>query len=370
MNEEVLYSIALTKALPMNYRVQNVLLERFGTAKSVYDNRHSLRDTMPDVSDRLVRALSHMDEYLPEAEKAMLFAQEKGIECILKADSHYPSRLQVCDDAPILIFYRGSANLNTQHTLSMVGTRRCTEHGKKFCHDFLHELQEFCPDTLVISGLAYGIDIAAHRAAMDCGLPTVGVLAHGMEQIYPRSHERDALRMERNGGVLTEHTPYSHVEKVNFLTRNRIVAGMADATIVVESREKGGALITANFANDYNRDVFAVSGRPDDATSAGCNVLISENKASLLNTAQNFALAMRWITTTEKKKPKPNAALVHLTEQEQAVVARLKDTDYGKDMNQLAVETNISFDKLASVLFDLEMNGVVKTLGGGRYFLR
>ncbi len=369
MNDEVLYSIALTKVLPKNYLAQNILLERCGSARGVYDNRHSLRDTLPDASDKLVQAVSGMDEYLPFAEKEMLFVREKGIECLCKSDSRYPKLLRECGDAPIILFYRGAVDLNALRVISIVGTRRCTEYGQAFCRHFLRDLRKLFPDVLVVSGLAYGIDIAAHRAAMENGLSTVCVLAHGMEQIYPRSHERDAVEMEKNGGVLTEYTSYSNMEKINFVSRNRIVAGISQATIVVESKVKGGALITANMANGYNREVFAVPGCIDKEESAGCNALIRDNKATLLMSAQDFVFHLGWATSADELRSIQREIFPELTDEERTIVTRLRATREGLDVNQLSVDTNIAPFRLVALLPDLEARNVVKMLSGGRFVL-
>ena len=213
MNEELLYTIALARVLPLNAPVQNALIDQLGSAKAVYENRQTLKDILPDSTGRLINSLARMDEYLPRAEQEMRFV-EKGH---IKSDPKYPARLRECPDAPILLYYCGNTDLNAQHSISIVGTRHCTEYGKDFCLHFLKELSMMCPETLVISGLAYGIDINAHRQALANNLNTIGVLAHGLDQIYPRMHRDTAVQMTQRGGLLTEFMSESTAEKINFV---------------------------------------------------------------------------------------------------------------------------------------------------------
>ncbi len=370
MNEEALYSIALTRVLPMNSHVQRVLLEKLGSAQEVFNHRHSLKDVMPDATEVLTHALARMEENLDYAAKELEFAQREGIACICQSDPLYPARLKECDDAPIILFYKGTANLNAMHVISIVGTRRCTEYGKNFCQHFLKELASLCPDVLVVSGLAYGIDIAAHRAAMGSGLPTVAVLAHGLEQVYPRYHQQTAEQMTGNGGLLTEYTSYSKIDKVNFVSRNRIVAGLADAVIVVESRDRGGALITAGIANDYNRDLYAVPGRVKDESSAGCNKLIWDNKASIMAaSATDFVMRMGWETAANTAKPVQREMFPNLTDEEKRIVSVLQNCDEGTGINHLNVKTNLPIPRLTALLFEMEMKGIIRKLSGGRYMM-
>ncbi len=370
MNEEALYSIALARVMPMNSQAQCILLEKLGSAKEVYNHRHSLKDVIPETNEWVMKTLARMDENLDFAEKELEFAEQRGITCLCLGDQHYPTRLRECADAPIILFYRGSADLNNAHVLSIVGTRQCTEYGKRFCQHFLNELATLCPDVLVVSGLAYGIDIAAHRGALACGLPTVAVLAHGLEQIYPRHHQHVAEQMTEHGGVLTEYASYTKIDKVNFVSRNRIVAGLADAVIVVESKERGGALITARIANEYNRDVFALPGRVKDECSAGCNKLIWDNKAMIMpDTAAEFATYMNWKTNADASRPIQREIFPNLTDEEKKIVAFLQKNDEGANLNQLSIATNLTIPRLTSLLFEMEMKGIIKTRGGGLYLL-
>ena len=352
MDNELLYAIALTRVLPYQSQVQNQLLEAVGSATALYEARHQLKDLLPEASHRLVESVVQMEEHLQRAEQELAFAQEKRIQVILRKDLAYPARLRECPDAPLVLYYRGTADLNARHILSIVGTRKATEYGKSFCQHFLRELAQLCPDTLIVSGLAYGIDINAHRQSLANGLPTIGVLAHGLDQIYPRMHRQTAVEMLSQGGLLTEYLSQTVPDKLNFVARNRIVAGIADATLVVESAVKGGSLITAGIAGDYGRDVFAVPGRLGDTASAGCNALIRNSQAVLLQSAEEFVENMGWATLKKENTPVQRELFPELNPEELYVYQALKGSD-GKQMNILTVETNIPIGRLSSILFDM-----------------
>ena len=366
MSDEILYLMCLSCALPYQSQVQRQLLEAAGSAKALYVHRHELRDIVPDTSERLAGIVAQLDQHLARAEEEAAFAEKNRISIIGCDDLRYPARLRECLDAPVLVYYRGSADLNSRHMLSIVGTRKATDYGRTFCQRFLADLARLCPDTIVVSGLAYGIDIQAHRHALQNGLQTIGVLAHGLDQIYPRMHRQTAIDMLRQGGLLTEYMSRSTPEKVNFVSRNRIVAGMTDATLVVESAQKGGSLITARIANDYDRDVFAVPGRIGDPASAGCNLLIRDNRASLLQSAEEFVEEMGWATLQKEKQPVQAELFPELSSDEMAVFCALKGCE-GKHLNQLTVDTNIPIARLSSLLFDMEMRGLVRVMSGGTY---
>ena len=370
-DQETIYTMVLTRTPYVNTATQHLLMEELGSATAVFDHRRHIRDFYPDASDKLDAALQEMEAQVPRAEEELEFARLHHIRCLCYHDADYPSRLRECDDAPLLLYYKGNADLNRTYVINMVGTRHCTEYGKDICRRFVNELATLCPDVLVVSGLAYGIDIHSHRAALDNGLDTVGVLAHGLDQIYPRLHRDTAIQMTSQGGLLTEFMSRTNADKMNFVRRNRIVAGMADATIVVESAEKGGALITADIATSYHRDVFAFPGRANDPYSQGCNRLIRDNKAALLQNAQDFVEAMRWQSppTANRKATGIQGELFHdLCEEEQCIVDCLQQAE-SLQINALAVATNLPVHKLSAFLFNLEMKGVVRLLSGGMYRL-
>ena len=258
--------------------------------------------------------------------------------------------------------------MNRLHIIAMVGTRMATPYGKQFCADFVRDLAALCPDVVIVSGLAYGIDIHSHRAALANHLPTIGVLAHGLDRLYPYHHRQTAKEMISNGGLLTEYLTETNPDPFNFVERNRIVAGMTDATIVVESALKGGSLITASLANSYNRDCFAVPGKIGDEFSKGCNQLIKDNKASLITNAEDFINAMGWQTTSAKPEAIQRNLFVELSDEE-ALVVKILQQRGDLHINTLTVEANMPIHQLTSMLFGLEMKGVVKALVGGVYHL-
>lgn len=366
--DERICSIALTLCPGVGRIGAKRLIEGIGSAVEVFKHREELPGMIPGVSGALVASLDAPDAFR-RAEQEMEFVEKNRLQCLTLHDGAYPSRLRECEDAPVALFYKGSADLNRLHVINMVGTRHATDYGKRFCNDFLHDLSALCPDVLVVSGLAYGIDIQAHRAALDSQLATVAVLAHGLDTIYPSVHRQVAIRMLSQGGLLTEFLSGSSPEKHNFVARNRIVAGMSDATIVVESAVKGGSLITADLAFGYHRDCFALPGRAVDLYSAGCNRLIRDNKAMLIQSAEEFMEAMGWQSDEALVSGGIQRSLFpELSDEEQMVVQLLMQRG-DLHINTLVVESNIPVGRMSSILFNLEMKGVVKALVGGTYHL-
>ena len=372
MNDnEILYTMALTRQLRLNSAQQQLLLRELGSATTVFENRHDLTHLFQEHAKGVAAALAGMETVLPRCEQELAYAHDHRIKMLCWNDEAFPARLRNCEDAPILLFYLGSANLNATHVVSMVGTRHCTERGRDLCQRFVAELRQLCPDVLVISGLAYGIDIASHRACLDNGVATVGVLAHGLDEIYPRVHRSTAIEMLQNGGLLTEYMSQTTSEKMNFVQRNRIVAGMADATVVVESAAKGGSLITAEMANGYHREVFTFPGRLSDEASAGCNLLIRKNQATLITSAADLMQDMQW---EPAPLPSSDAALQtplfpDLSADEQCIVDALIKLDTDASLNDLSTTLNQPQHKLTPTLLSLEMKGLVKLKAGGRYHL-
>ena len=301
MQDEQIYTLALTRIYGLGLVGACNLIREMGSAGDIFRYRKELPERIPGVSEKLVQALD-CPEAFKRAEEELLFAERNNIQCITLNDEQYPARLRECEDAPLALFYRGNASLNALRVVSVVGTRHATPYGEEICRNFMEELAETCPDTLVVSGLAYGIDIHAHRAALQHKLPTVGVLAHGLDRIYPSAHRETAVKMMDNGGLLTEFMSGTNPDRQNFVKRNRIVAGMCDAVVVVESASKGGALITAELAESYHRDCFAFPGKVTDIYSAGCNQLIRNNRASLILSAEDFIQSMGWNQTHSNKQ--------------------------------------------------------------------
>lgn len=366
--EEVYYAIALSRMTGFNLQQALQLYRELGGAQAVYDHRHDISDVMPDSSQRLVESLRNWDDALKRAAAEMEFITRHGIRALTFNDPDYPERLRACDDAPLILYYKGNADLNRRHVVGVVGTRRCTSYGQDLTRRLVSRLRELCPDVLVVSGLAYGIDICAHREALACGLDTVGVLAHGLDTIYPNHHRQTAVDMVGHGGLLTEYISQTEPFANNFRQRNRIVAGMSDAVVVTESAYKGGALITARIAQDYGRDVFAFPGAVGAPYSEGCNKLIRDNKAALITSADDLMADMGWQTAEQKPEAVERQLFPDLTAEEQAVISQLQQTN-DLQLNILSVKSNIPIGQLTAILFSLEMKGVVRPLAGGTYHL-
>lgn len=367
--EECICSIALTQVPGIGHIWAKKLVDGIGSAADVFRFRQELPERLPGVNNRVVEALD-CPQALVRAGEEYEFAEKNHIQCLTLVDERYPSRLRECDDAPIALFFKGNADLNALRIINMVGTRNATEYGKQLCASFLRDLKILCPEVLVVSGLAYGIDIHAHRAALANSLPTIGVLAHGLDRIYPSVHRKTAVDMLQQGGLLTEFLTGTNPDKHNFISRNRIVAGMADATIVVESAAKGGSLITADIAESYHRDCFAFPGRTMDASSIGCNQLIRDNKAALLLSAEDFVKAMCWDASSQSRKAEnvQRNLFPELSEEEQRIISLLQ-AQGALQINTLVVEADIAVHKMNAILFELEMKGVIRILAGGMYQL-
>ena len=364
--------MALTRLTNFNFQQALELYRTVGSAQQIFEHRNDIGDIVEDCSPRLMEALKDWDEPMKRAELELKYMQEHQIRALTLNDDDYPQRLCECTDAPIILYYKGNADLNQAKIINIVGTRQCTQYGQDLIRRFVSALREYCPEVLIVSGLAYGVDINAHRQALENSYPTVGVLAHGLDQIYPRMHRNTAVQMVQHGGLLTEFPSRSNADKKNFVQRNRIVAGIADATIVVESAQKGGSLITAEIAESYGRDVFAFPGRIGDTYSEGCNNLIRSNRAGLITSALDFVKAMGWETEVQIHQQLSQGLqqelFPDLSEEEQHIVKALTGTD-SKQINILAVDTAIPIGKLTSLLFNLEMKGVVRLLSGGCYRL-
>ncbi|MFD2100245.1 DNA-processing protein DprA [Flagellimonas iocasae] len=301
---------------------------------------------------------SHLDE----AEAEYEFIAKEGISPSYFMDEDYPHYLKHCMDAPILLFQRGDINLNQKRIISVVGTRNITNYGSAFCEAFIEEIAPL--DPIIVSGFAYGVDITIQKAAMDRGLQTIGCLAHGLNQIYPKAHKKYASKMEQKGGFISEFWSSSNPDRENFLKRNRIIAGISEATLVVESAEKGGSLVTADLANVYNREVFAVPGRYSDKFSKGCNDLIKQQKAHLLTSAAELIYLLGWDLEEKKDESAVQKQLfIELDETEQSIYSYLQLN--GKQvLDTVALACNLPIFKTSSTLLGMEMKGVIRPLPG------
>jgi DNA processing protein len=367
-SEEIYYTIALTRMTGFNQAMALQLYQTLGSGMAVYENRQNIGDVIPDATPRMRETMKDWDDALRRSAAEMEFIEKNGIRALTLHDADYPQRLTECADAPILLFYKGSADLNKQYVINIVGTRHCTTYGKDLVNHFVSDLHRLCPDVLVVSGLAYGIDICAHRQALAKGYETVGILAHGLDQIYPYHHRDTAAEMVQKGGLLTEYMSQTQALPNNFRQRNRIVAGISDATILIESAYKGGGLITCRIAQEYGRDVFAFPGAVGAPYSEGCNRMIRNNTAALITSAQDFVESMGWQTIEHKTEAVERQLFPDLTPEEQSIVSVLQKTN-DLQLNIISVQTNIPIGQVTALLFQLEMKGVIKAMAGGTYHL-
>ena len=370
--QEIISAIALTRISFFSLAELLELFRRVGSAEEIVAHSQHIRDLLPDASDRLTQAFTDIGQALRYAESELRTAESMGVRPLVMGDDDYPSRLLECADAPLVLYYQGSASLNQKRVVSIVGTRRCTPYGQDLVRRFMSELRSLCPQVLVVSGLAYGIDICAHREALAQGYDTVGVVAHGLDDLYPPSHRLTADQMLKQGGLLTEFPTCTRPDRLNFVRRNRIVAGLSDATLLVESAIRGGGLITTRIANDYGRDVFAFPGAVGAPYSEGCNDLIRRQGAGLIMSAKHFVEAMGWQNDAQLSEAQAQGIerqlFPELTADEQRVVAVLQRKN-DLQINILSVKSGIAVGPLTALLFSLEMKGVVRTMAGGTYHL-
>ena len=357
-HEDLFYVLALLKVEGVGDIVAKKLLTHCVEPALVFKNTSQLK-ALGGIGAVLLRNLKDSSIFR-KAEAELQFIQNHHINVCYFQDEDYPERLRHCIDGPVLLFTSGNINLKNRKIISIVGTRQITPHGIDCCRSLIAELTPLNP--VIVSGFAYGVDIVAHQAAIENKLQTIGVLAHGLNQMYPKSHKRYITKMEENGGFLTEFWSSSNPDRENFIRRNRIVAGISEATIVIESADKGGSLITANMANDYNRDVFAVPGRISDTYSQGCNNLIKTQKAQLLTSAADLIYGLNWDLETASKAIQKQL-FVTLEEDEQRVYDFLSKT--GKElMDIIALECDFPIFRISSILLNMELKGVVRPLPG------
>jgi DNA processing protein len=368
--QDLLYKIALTLLPDVGNVTAKNLLAFSGNAESVFKEKKSSLLKIPGIAertaDKLLADLSNKN-YLLRAEKEIRFIEANKAEVIFYTDEKYPSRLKYCHDSPVLLYYKGSADLNTAKIVSVVGTRTPTEYGKELTKQFVSELAG--SGILVVSGLAYGVDVLAHKTALESELDTVGVVAHGLDRIYPSVHESIALKMQSQGGILTDYMSGTNPDRENFPSRNRIVAGMCDALVVIETRLKGGSLITAEIANSYGRDVFAFPGRANDEFSSGCNAFIKRNKAVLIENAADLLYVMNWEDKPKKVSAGKQIPLpVNLNAKEKKIVDVFKDKQ-SVHIDEICYLSGFTVSDVAANLLQLEFTNVVRSLPGKMYQL-
>lgn len=358
---ELVHALALLKADGVGDIIAKKLINHCGSAENIFNSKLSFLKAIDGIGSVLLKKLKDKTIF-DKALSEFNYIRENNITVVYFLDDDYPERLKHCIDGPVLLFSTGNINWNTRRIISIVGTRQVTSYGTEFCRKLIEDLAPLNP--IIVSGFAYGVDIIAHQTAMDYGLQTIGVLAHGMNQIYPKTHKKYVAKMEENGGFLTEFWSSSNPEKENFVRRNRIVAGISEATIVIESAEKGGSLITATMANEYNRDVFAVPGRTSDKLSKGCNDLIKSQRANLLTSAADLIYMLNWeLDVKEQSKAIQKQLFVSLDADEQKIYDYLQKN--GKQLlDVIALDCDFPIYKLSSVLLNMELKGVVRPLPG------
>jgi len=372
MNDENLkYKIGITLIKGIGSNLAKNLIAYIGSVEGVFKEKQQNLAKIPGIGEAVSKQIA--SEYmshdaLNRAEKEIEFITKNNIQTYYYTDRDYPFRLKECPDSPLLIYSKGNCNLNNGKFIGIVGTRNATETGKDNCKKLIADLSNALPNAIIVSGLAYGVDICAHKTALDVGLPTIGVIGHGLDRIYPDVHRPTAVKMVQEGALLTEYLSQTNPDKQNFVQRNRIIAGLSDAIVVVESGTKGGALITAEIANDYNRDVFAFPGRVSDEWSKGCNALIKNNKASLIESADDILRFMSWEKQDLNAKPTVQTALFRdLSNEEQGIVSILRQNQEGIQFNELAIQLEKPISKISSLLLEMEFKGLVRCFPGNLY---
>ncbi len=340
------------------------LVSHFGSVEAIFHEPYRNLVRIPGIGSGLAGYISNRS-YLDIAEKEVEYVTKNNIRTYFYLDNDYPFRLRQCDDSPVVFFFNGNCDLNAAKILSVIGTRNATSRGKELCEKIIAGLAAGHPDLVIVSGLAYGIDIASHKAAMTNNLRTIAVLGHGFKTTYPSIHTSIARSMLKQGGLLTDFLSDALPERNNFIKRNRIIAGLSDATLVIESGIKGGALITADIASSYNRDVFAVPGRPGDQWSAGCNSLIKENKAALTECSDDIEFFLSW--KPEKSKAPEQRTLFSDLDDNEKMICELLMKQGEMTIDDLCRSLSMPVYKLSSLLLRMEFNGVLKCLPGNLY---
>ena len=356
---DLFHLLALQKIEGVGDIIAKKLIHHCGSASAVFETKHSQLAALDGIGSALLQNLKDKTVF-KKAEEELQFIQSNAINVAYFQDENYPDRLKHCIDAPVLLFTSGNIDLTNKKIISIVGTRQITSYGMEFCRKFIEDLAPL--DPVIVSGFAYGVDIFAHQLAIEHDLQTIGVVAHGLNQIYPKTHKKYVAKVEQKGGFMTEFWSSSNPDKENFVRRNRIVAGISEATIVIESADRGGSLITANIANEYNRDVFAVPGRITDKYSQGCNNLIKTQKANLLTSAADLVYILNW-DIQSKAKPVQKQLFVSLEPEEQKVYDYLLKT--GKElMDIIALHCDLPIYKISGLLLNMELKGFIRPLPG------
>lgn len=361
-SEELQYLIALKQIPNVGDATAKKLIQHFGSAKAVFSANNTDLLAVNGFGQHKLKQFRD-PSYLRLAEEEVRFIEEEQIQVTYFKDKSYPQNLKHCIDGPIVLFQKGNIDLQKQHIISIVGTRQITSNGINFCEQLIETLAPLNP--IIISGFAYGADICAHKKALDLNLQTVAVLAHGLNTLYPKAHKKYETNILKNGGFMTDFCSYQNFDRNNFLGRNRIIAGISEATIVIESAEKGGSLVTADIANSYNREVFAVPGRPTDKFSKGCNNLIKKQQAHVLTEPADVIYMLNW-DLEEQKQVQQTELFVELTTEEETCIQALKKQSKA-ELDEICRLTQLPSYKIAPILLNLELKGLVRPLPGKLY---
>jgi DNA processing protein len=364
---ELPYQIGLTLIEGIGDVNAKSLLAYCGSAAEVFKQKEAHLLKIPGIGSMWAKSIVKSKDVLKRAEEEIKFIEKYKITPLFFTDENYPTRLRYCSDSPVLMYYKGNADLNKEKIIAVVGTRKPSEYGKEKTQEFVAELKD--TGAIIISGLAYGVDVLAHKTALDNGLDTVGVVAHGLDRIYPQLHDKVAKRMIAQGGILTDFMSGTNPDAVNFPKRNRIVAGLCDALVVIESKRGGGSLITATIANSYNKDVFAFPGRAGDMLAEGCNGLIKQNRATLVENAADLLYAMQWQDIEKKPKAsKQIPLLLNLSDDEKKIM----DVFSGKSslhIDEICQTTEFTISKISALLLQLEFSNIINSRPGKMYEL-
>ncbi len=364
--EDLLYTMALTMLSEIGAITAKKLIAYIGSPEGVFRETKSSLERIPGIGQHLAGKITQHN-ILHKAEREIISMSKERISCIYYQEPEYPWKLKNCDDGPVLLFYRGQNDFNRPKILSIVGTRDATQYGRESCRSIIADLSTKYPDLIIVSGLAYGIDITAHRAALEYGLDTLAVLAHGLNTVYPSVHRETAVKITKQGALLSDFHSTIKPERNNFLRRNRIIAGLSDATLVIESGKKGGSLITAEMASSYSREVFALPGRSEDPFSTGCNQLIKKNIAALIESGDDIEFFLNW----EVSQPAREAHVqlnIALSEEERSILEIIRDTPIaGPEI--ISIRSGFQLHTVVSLLLQMELRNWISVLPGNRYKL-
>ncbi len=359
-DDELLYILALQRVKGIGDTIAKKLISHCGSARNVIDEKRRNLEKIKGIGSLTLKHLFDKKN-LNDAEKELDYLKKNNIESLYFLNKNYPNKLKHCVDGPILVFKDGNINFENNRIISVVGTRKMTSYGRSFCEKLIEEISEYNP--IIVSGFAYGVDICAHKSAMKNNLQTIGVLAHGFEEVYPKSHKKYMSEINENGGFLTDFWHNDVLLRENFLKRNRIVAGISEATIIIESAQKGGSLVTADIANSYSRDVFAVPGRSTDTYSKGCNDLIKYNRAAILTSGNDLVKMLNWDLEKKPKKGIQKQLFVEFDETEKIIYNYLNENGK-KSLDEISLNCKLPVYQVATILFNLEMKGVVNPIPG------